>query len=151
MKKRLLLLFLLPLAICAEQMSTEERDANLKAARVVQYTVTIYRDADNYDKQAWEKALKNVVETVEKGMQEGVDEAEFVGDVVRSMQSMYKRTVETSGMHGLILVGIGDGECPNKCGDTCTCKAEFRGVCPCSAGGETCKGEAVKGCPCVTR
>ncbi len=143
---------LVPVVVLAKsEMLEEQIQQNLEEARVIKYTVTFYRDK-TYSKEEWDKTVNEAAKTIKRGsLENDSKESEFVEEVITSLKEGYTRSLARgSGIHGLIQVGIGDGECAKeRCGQNCNCAQEYNGVCPCSAGG-SCRDERM-GCPCMDK
>lgn len=116
----------------------------LDNAKVIRFSITIYRNETQYDQDAWKETVQKTADLIELASREGTD-VEFVDGVVNSIRHMHKRSNINDGIHGEIKVGLGAGEC--ECGSGCDCAEKYKGLCPCSAlEGSDCKGEQVR-CP----
>lgn len=132
MKKLVLgLLAFNSIATFCDDVSIEKE---LESAKVVRYSITIYRD-DQTDKDAWAKVIAQTADIIKMGDAQGND-AEFVAKVMSSIGAIPTRNLN-SGIHGEIKVGIGDGVCA--CNAPCDCAAQYKGLCPCSALKTDCK------------
>ena len=105
---------------CAEQSSQAEE-------RIIQYTVTLYRDREKYDADRWEGMKEDAHRVVTRVRQE------VRGDVLQAVTDAIQNvSTDSEGIHGEISVSISDGACSqDRCGDGCTCTKRYGGLCPC--------------------
>ena len=151
MKKLLMLLPILAISgLCAKgtPTMTTRNDVDvqkeLDGAKVIRFSITIYRNETEYDKDAWKDTVQKTANIIELGSHEG-DDAAFVDGIVKSIQGIVTRSGNNDGIHGEIKVGLGDGVCA--CADGCDCATKYNGLCPCGAlAGSDCKSEKLK-CP----
>ena len=133
MKKLVLgLLVLNSFPVLSEVVTQKE----LESAKVVRYSITIYRD-DQTDKNAWAKVIAQTTDIIQLGCAQGQgSDVEFMQKVMSAIGAIPTRNLD-NGIHGEIKVGIGDGVCA--CNAPCDCAAQYKGLCPCSALKTDCK------------
>jgi hypothetical protein len=106
---------------CAEQSSCGED-------RIIQYTVTLYRDSEKYDVDRWERMKQDARGVVARGQQQvREDVLQVVTDAIQNVST------DGQGIHGEISVSVSDGDYSQaRCGDMCACTKRYGGLCPCS-------------------
>ena len=125
MKKMILsLLAFHSFSVLSEMVTQKE----LESAKVVRYSITIYRD-DQTNNDAWKKVIDQTSDIIKLGSVEGNDQ-EFIDHITKSLSAIPTRLLD-NGIHGEIKVGIGDGVCA--CNAPCDCAKQYKGLCPCSA------------------
>ena len=99
---------------------------------VIRYTVTIYKDRQEHNKDKWGDSVRRAASTVRSGEKDSYDR--LVDEIAETLRLTKKDADAGTGIHGEIRVSIGDGECPEGCcGDDCHCGERYAGNCPCSA------------------
>ncbi len=115
---------------CAEQLSGSEE-------RIIQYTITMYRDSEKYDADRWEDMKQDAHRAIARGRQE------VRGDVLQAVTDAIQNiSTDGEGIQGEISVSISDGACSDRCGDKCSCTKRYGGLCPCPKN----EGESTKSC-----
>jgi len=120
--------------------------------QIIRYTVTIFKDSEEFNKNEWKNVVDQAALTIEELSAESLESSEeLINTMFKSLQNVYKNGVNHQGIHGTLSISLGDGKCPKDgCNDPCACKAEYRGLCPCSLDiTKSCK--TYEGCPCTTK
>ena len=104
-----------------------------KDTRMVQITITLFPEQDNYDAAEWRKIVDDASGIMKKAEDQDVIGPEFMNMVARSIQGLYRHSVDEDGINGRLDISLGDGNCPEgRCNNPCSCKEDYRGLCPCS-------------------
>ena len=149
-KKLFLLLAIMPL-YAADQPPTKSIRQIKDETRMVQYTITLFPDPEQYDDAKWRATVDEAAAIVQRAGADDLDGSELIDTVFKSLQNLHERRDGTSGIHGNITVSLSDGNCPEGgCNNPCACKEEYRGLCPCSLDTtRTCR--KVSPCSCASR
>ncbi len=126
---------------CTDESSLDSSE------RILQYTVTVYRDDTDFDTEKWAALTQDAHRAIEYGR--GEQKEELVDAVIAGLKNMNSGG---KGIYGDISISVSSGSCDQKkCCKECECAQRYRSMCPCpNINAEDCNGccseEDMKSC-----
>ena len=156
MKKVFSLALLLSCALYAETKVEKEVTRSVEEikrdAQILRYTITLFKDSENFDVERWKQIIDDAVASIETVSSDELKTRDaYIETMLRSLNTVYKNGLNSQGIHGTISISLNDGKCPQGCcNEPCECKEEYRGLCPCSLDtSKSCKKST--SCECATK
>ena len=134
--KKGMMLALCGLAFAPALFAAEDNQCSRDKERIIQYTVTVYREGSDFDTEKWGAMTNDANRAISCGR--GAEEGDVLEAVMAGLKNMY---TDGKGIHGEITVSVSSGECEQESCKGCDCKKRYNGMCPCpTMKVEDCKG-----------
>lgn len=137
--KKFLLSLLIGCSLQAEEQAVDIKRVS-EDIGVVKITVTLYKNKNDHNAQAWQDVvIQRTFDCMKQFEENGMEGIDGLCRFAKELQGLKDLKEDARGIHGEITISVGDGRCPDGCcshdgeAKECACIDRYAGMCPCSA------------------